>query len=245
VKDLISIVSYRTFTRWVAAAAGQGRAVRVSARQPGRPRTADEIRELVLRLGRETGWGSTRILAELRRLGVRGVSRTTVRSILREAGLDRSRERAVGTWDTFVRRHAATLWAGDFLTVRTATLGGFVDLYVLFFIHVGTRRAFVAGIAANPSSSWVTQQARNASMQMAEWGLPATHVLIDHDTKYTAAFDAVLVADGCAVKRVGPRARIETSPPSGSPRPCAASCWTTSWCSERATSKCLQVATWP
>ena len=205
-RDLISIVSYRTFTRWVAAAAGQGSAVRVSPRKRGRPRTADAIRELVLRLGRETGWGYTRILGELRKLGVRGVSRTTVKTILKDAGLDPSPERAVETWYTFVRRHAATLWASDFLTVRTATLGGIVDLYVLFFIHVGTRRAFVTGISANPTSSWVTQQARNASMQMAEWGLPATHVLIDHDTKYTAEFDRVLGVDGCKVKRVGPRA---------------------------------------
>jgi hypothetical protein len=43
-------------------------------------------------------------------------------------------------------------------------------------------------------------------MQMEEWGLPASHVLIDHDTRYTVALDAVLAADGCAVKRVGPRA---------------------------------------
>ncbi|VTU02510.1 Integrase catalytic region OS=Rhodopirellula sallentina SM41 GN=RSSM_03231 PE=4 SV=1 [Gemmataceae bacterium] len=167
--------------------------------------TADEIRALVLRLGRETGWGYTRILGELRKLGVRGVSRTTVKTILKDAGLDPSPERVLGTWDTFVRRHAVTLWASDFLTVRTTTLGGLVDLYLLCFIHVGTRRAFVAGISANPTRWWVTQQARNASMQMGEWGLPATHVLIDHDTKYTAVFDAVLAAEGCGVKRVGPR----------------------------------------
>jgi putative transposase len=129
------------------------------------------------------------------------VSRTTVKTILKDAGLDPSPERAVGTWDAFVRRHAVTLWASDLLTVRTAALGGFVDLYLLF----GTRRAFVAGISANPTSSWVTQQARDALIQMAKWDLPATHVLIDHDTMYTAAFDAVLAAGGCAVKRVGPR----------------------------------------
>ncbi|WP_439623904.1 hypothetical protein [Gemmata sp.] len=47
-----------------------------------------------------------------------------------------------------MQRHVATLWASDFLTVRTATLGGFVDLYVLFSLHMCTRRAFVAGISA-------------------------------------------------------------------------------------------------
>jgi hypothetical protein len=40
---------------------------------------------------------------------------------------------------------------------------------------------------------------------MAEWGLPATHVLIDHDTTYTEELDALLADDGCTVTRVGPR----------------------------------------
>ncbi len=45
----------------------------------------------------------------------------------------------------------------------------FVDLYVLFFIHVRSRRVFVA--ECQPAHKWVTQQARNASKKMAEWGL--------------------------------------------------------------------------
>ncbi|WP_439630342.1 integrase core domain-containing protein [Gemmata sp.] len=129
-----------------------------------------------------------------------------MKNILKEAGLDPGPKRGAGMWEAAGRRHAATLWASDFLKVRTATLGGFVGLDLLFFIHAGTRRAFVAGISANPTSSWVTQQARNASMQMAEWGLQATHVLINHDTKHTDDFGAVLAVDGCEVTRVGPRA---------------------------------------
>lgn len=49
----------------------------------------------------------------------------------------------------------------------------------------------------------LTQQARNASMQMAEWGLPASRVFIDHDTKFTGAFDAVFEAEGAVVQRLG------------------------------------------
>jgi hypothetical protein len=80
-----------------------------------------------------------------------------VKTILKDAGLDPSTERAVGTWEAFERRHAATLWASDFLTVWTATLDGFAALYLLFLTHVGTRRAFVAGISAHTTRSWVTQ----------------------------------------------------------------------------------------
>jgi putative transposase len=74
----------------------------------------------------------------------------------------------------------------------------------LFFIHVGTRRVVVSGVTANPDSAWVAQQARNASMDVADLGLPATHLLIDHDAKFTDGFDAVFEADGTQVKRVGP-----------------------------------------
>jgi putative transposase len=41
-------------------------------------------------------------------------------------------------------------------------------------------------------------------MEMADWGLPATRVFIDHDTKFTRAFDAVFEAEGTVVQRVGP-----------------------------------------
>jgi putative transposase len=142
----------------------------------------------------------------LRKLGIRSVSRTTVANLLREAGFDPGPQRGEGTWSDFVARHAATLWACDFLSVKSWTTRGVVDLYVLFFIHIGSRRALVSGITARPDAKWVTQQARNASMVMAEWNLLASHLLLDHDTKFVSGFDAVFAAEGTEVKRVGPLA---------------------------------------
>jgi putative transposase len=169
IKELITIVTPRTFTRWIAAERAPTQR-RKSSRTPGRPRTAEEIRDLILQLARETGWGYARILGELKKLGIRTVSKTTVANILREAWFDPGPKRGEGTWSDFVARHASTLWAADFLSVRSLTTRGFVELFVLVFIHYGSRRAFVAGITANPDGHWVAQQARNASMQMAEWG---------------------------------------------------------------------------
>src|SRR4029453_18188003 len=60
----------------------------------GRPPVASETRALVLRLARENPrWGYQRIAGELAGLGV-AVSATTVRKILREAGLPPAGERA-------------------------------------------------------------------------------------------------------------------------------------------------------
>ena len=41
-------------------------------------------------------------------------------------------------------------------------------------------------------------------MQMADWSRPAACLLLDHDSKFTAEFDAVFEAEGTEVKRVGP-----------------------------------------
>src|SRR5205823_1385879 len=103
-------------------------------------------------------------------------------------------------------RHAATLWAADFLSVHSLTIRGCIDLYLLSFVHVGARRVIVSGATTNPNAARVTQQARNASMAMKDLGLPPRFGFIDRDTKFTASFDAVFEAEQSEVKRVGPAA---------------------------------------
>jgi hypothetical protein len=51
--------------------------------------------------------------------------------------------------------------------VETAFLG---TLYVLFLIEIGTRRVHVTVSTTNPNSSFVTQQARNLVMSLADEG---------------------------------------------------------------------------
>src|SRR5207247_1497321 len=69
-----------------------------STRKPGRPRTPTDIRKFVIQIATENGWGYTRVLGELKKLGIRNVSRSTVANILKDAGLDTGPKRGEGTW---------------------------------------------------------------------------------------------------------------------------------------------------
>jgi putative transposase len=123
---------------------------------------------------------------------------------LRENGLEPGPQRGAGTWDEFVRRHAATLWACDFFSTKVWTLAGLVDVFVLFFIQVGSRRVHVAGMTAHPDRAWMTQQARNVAMFFAEQPERPRYLLRDRDTKFVRAFDEILEAEGVTVKAITP-----------------------------------------
>jgi len=195
IKEFISIVSPSTFLRWLREER-VGKHARKPKRAPGRPRTDNDLRDLVLRLARENGWGYTRILGELMKLGLGNICRSTVVNILKEAGLDPGPLRGEGTWDDFIHRHMATLWACDFFSVRSWTIGGMVDLYVVFFIHVDSRRVIVSGVSANPDDIWMKQQARNMAIQWGDETVAPRYLIHDRDTKFTAGFKAILRSEG-------------------------------------------------
>lgn len=127
----------------------------------GRPPISEEIRVLILRMGRENPrWGCIRIRGELMKVGVR-VSATTIRTLLRANGFGPAPRRSGPTWREFLRAQAQGTLALDFFTVETAWLR---TLYVLFAIRVGSRRVHVLGVTRNPDSAWVTQQARSLAV---------------------------------------------------------------------------------
>jgi putative transposase len=99
------------------------------------------------------------------------------------------------------------LWATDFFTKTVWTLGGPVTYYVLFFIHLHTRRVHIAGMTPNPDGAWMAQMARNMSMALAEE--PAefrpTHIIRDRDSKFTAQFCSILETDGVEFRPIPAR----------------------------------------
>jgi hypothetical protein len=170
-------------------------------RSIGRPPVDPELRDLVIRLGRENPrWGCMRIQGELRKLGIR-LGATTIRTILRRAGIGPAPRRDGPTWTEFLRSQAEGIWACDFFTVETVWLK---TMYVLFFIELGPRRVHLAGVTAYPDWAWVTQQARNLSI---EDGLDNVRFLVrDRDAKFSGPFDEVFRTEDVRVIRTPVRA---------------------------------------
>jgi hypothetical protein len=89
------------------------------------------------------------------------------------------------TWSAFVRIHLALLAATDFFTAEVLTLRGLVTYYVLFFIHLESRRVVIAGITVHPYERWMEQIARNVTMEGCGALRDCRYLLHDRDTKYT------------------------------------------------------------
>jgi putative transposase len=105
--------------------------------------------------------------------------------------------------DAVSRAQAAGILSCDFLTVETV---GLSRLYVLFFIEVDRRRVHLAGVTAHPTGQWVTQQVRNLLMTLEENAGRWRFLIRDRDSKFTAAFDAVLAAEDIEVIKIPLRA---------------------------------------
>jgi putative transposase len=93
----------------------------------------------------------------------------------------------------------------------------------LVFIEHRTRLLHLAGVTANPTGAWVTQQARNRTVDLGGRMGSLTFLTRDRDAKFTAACDAVLRASGTQIIQTPPRA----------PRAQSANGW-----SERSATKC-------
>ena len=189
------IVRPETLLRWHRELVSRKWTYKRSGR-PGRPPIEPEVRDLIVRLGRENPrWGYQRIRGELMKLGIR-ISATTVRTVLLRHGLHPAPRRAGPTWTEFLRSQAHGILATDFFTVETVFLK---TLYVLFFIELSTRRVHLMGATAHPDSAWVTQQARNLAIDERLSGV--RFLVRDRDAKFSGPFDEVFRTESVRVIR--------------------------------------------
>ena len=127
----------------------------------------------MVRMAQENrSWGYDRIVGALANLGYT-ISDQTVGNILKRHGLPPAPERkTTTTWKEFIRTHMDVLVATDFFTAEVWTLGGLVTYYVLFFIHLGSRKVHVAG--DDTTSSCTVDDADGAQRDHGGVGLPGS-----------------------------------------------------------------------
>ncbi len=67
---------------------------------------------------------------------------------------------------------------------------------MLFFIALDTRRVHLAGVTAQPTAAWVTQQARNLAITLGDALSDRKFLIRDRDVLFGGSFDRVFRSEG-------------------------------------------------
>jgi hypothetical protein len=118
---------------------------------PAGRRIDPKLEALNIRMAQEnSSWRYDRTAGALANLGYH-VSDQTVGNVLEGDGLAPAPKRSQNTtWKEFIRRYMAVMAGIDFVTVEGLTWRGLVTYYILFFIHLGSRRVCLDGDHAAP-----------------------------------------------------------------------------------------------
>lgn len=160
--------------------------------QPGRPRIPLDLRQLILQMVRENPtWGEERIADELwLKLGIK-VSPRTVRAYWPARDPSCTPRLASQHWNTFVRNHAHSLLACDFMVAVTAR---FRILYIVVMMEIGSRRILHCNVTSHPTADWTLQQLREA--------IPSHHnyrfLIHDRHATFSAELDTEIRSWGVA-----------------------------------------------
>lgn len=192
-KDALMIVKPDTLIRWHR----QGFKLfwRWKSRA-GRPRLPRNIRKLIVRMVKENPtWGQARVADELSlKLGIR-VSPRTVRAYWpSESERPGPRRGSSQHWQTFIRNHAKSIVACDFLVVITAR---FRLVYVFIVMEIGTRRILHFNVTSHPTAAWTLQQFREAIPSDHSYGF----LIHDRDSIFSAELDRELNSFGLKILR--------------------------------------------
>jgi putative transposase len=146
-----------------------------------KPKVAAETIALIRQMATENRlWGAERIRGELLKLGIR-VCKRTIQKYMRTV---RSHQPRGQRWATFLRTHAAQIWACDFLQVTDLF---FRPLFALFLIELKTRKVIHIGVTRSPTDAWVAQQLREAT----PYGQAPKYLIRDSDRKFGPSFARV------------------------------------------------------
>jgi transposase InsO family protein len=118
-------------------------------------------------------------MPELLKIGIK-ISKSTIQIIvspLRHLRPPKGHQ----SWKTFLRNHAAQIWATDFFTVSTDT---FKQLYLLVVIALDTREILAWNVTDHPSTDWTYRQILQATWDHN----PPSYIICDRDTKFGKEF---------------------------------------------------------
>lgn len=175
-------------------------------RGPGRPAAKADLRALIERMADENPrWGYTRIQGALRNLR-HVVSRSTIRRVLADRGLDPAPERGKKTsWATFIKSHLSVTAAADLFAVEILTLRGLVRTMVFFVIDLARRKVAITGVARDPCGAWMEQMARNLTDAFDGFLRGKRFLIHDRDPLFTKGFEAILGSVGIESVKLPPR----------------------------------------
>ncbi|MCD4749700.1 MAG: integrase core domain-containing protein [Thermoanaerobaculales bacterium] len=183
--EALVIVNPETFVRWHRD--GFKRFWRWRSRHTRRPSIPPETVALIRRIASENITLGQEKIAEVIRLqlGVFLSPRTIARYIRDLVPPRNPAGRGGQRWATFVRNHARTVVAMDFVTVVSAT---FHIYYVLVVMEIGSRKILHTNVTTSPNAAWVSQQLREA--------IPCDHsyrfLIHDRDSIFNAQVDDVI-----------------------------------------------------
>lgn len=199
VRRLISVVTYSTFRKWVRQE--ENPVVQRPKRRGRPPKITLAIKHLIVRMAKKNKWGYSKIIGELKKLCIIKTSKTTVKNILREYGIDPLKYRSEDTWDRYLKRTFETLWACDFFSKTVWTPWGRRLYYALFFINIKTRKVHIAGITRRPNNAWVMRSLKEMRTVFEQHG-GKTALVRDRDCKFSKEFDAFFAENNFSVLRI-------------------------------------------
>ena len=172
----------------------------------GRPRINYELESLILRIAEENPtWGYDRIVGALSNLGYK-VSDQTIGNVLMRNGIPPVPNHVQDTtWSNFIKNHQDVIAACDFFTTEVITPFGLITYYVLFFIHIGSRKVHIAGVTQHPNEAWMKQIGRNITM--TDWGFlnGSKYLIHDRDSKFCNSFRSIITSIGIKPIRLPPQ----------------------------------------
>ena len=175
-------------------------------KRAGRPSVSEEVTKQIVRFAKENrSWGYGRIQGALANVG-HDISESTVANVLKAHGLEPAPIRRKRTpWKEFLQAHWDQLSAVDFTSVEVWTPRGLITYYPLFVIQPKSRKVCYAGMTTSPNDAWMQQIARNHIDDEDGFLRESRLLLMDGDTKFSAAFRHTLSLGGVHALRLPPK----------------------------------------